>query len=187
MFFKDIHMGGGMILDRKGVFSLYDAVLFFVFLMIAVSVLTVYSSNRLGDLQERSYSRDYCEQTRRAVLSSSIPETGYTYSQAYITRTDMTVRALLIEQVYLEGLGIERENFTYAEDISSMLDNHIKDRYDWYLEVSANFTEDLVIGSGGHVDVNDFRGYFGAEVISSSWYEEGLKEEKISITLYLTR
>lgn len=176
-----------MIFDNKGVFSLYDAVLFFVFLMIAASILTVYSSNRLEELQERSFSSDYCEQTRRAILSSTIPDTGYNYTDGYVNRSDTTVRTLLIEQIYLESLGIERENFTYAEDISLMVDAHIQRKYDWYMEISANFTEDMSISGGGLVESDDFKDNFGDDVISSSWYEEGLKGEKIIITLYLTK
>ncbi len=176
-----------MIFDKKGVFSLYDAVLFFVFLMIAASILTVYSSNRLDTIQERSYSQDYCRHTRRAILSSTIPNTGYNHDQGFVNRTDMTVRALLIEQIYLESLGIERENFTYAEDISKMVNDHIQNRYDWYLEVSTDFTEDIVINSGGLVENTDHRENFGNNVLSSSWFEEGLREEKIIITLYLTK
>ncbi|MGM0406027.1 MAG: hypothetical protein ACQEQM_07800 [Thermoplasmatota archaeon] len=176
-----------MIFDRKGIFSLYDAVLFFVFLMIAASVLTVYSSNRLDTIQERSYSQDYCEHTRRAILSSTIPDTGYNYSQGFVNRTDMTVRALLIEQLYLESLGIERENFTYTENISEMVNDHIQKRYDWYLEVSSDFTEDMVISSDGLVENTDFKENLDNDVLSSSWFEEGLREEKIIITLYLTK
>jgi len=176
-----------MIFDKKGVFSLYDAVLFFVFLMIAASVLTVYSSNRLDTIQERGYSQDYCQHTRRAILSSTIPDTGYNHSQGFVNRTDMTVRGLLIEQIYLESLGIQRENFTYAEDISEMLNGHIQERYDWYLEASTDFTEDIVISSDGLVENPDFKGNLGNDVLSSSWYEEGLREEKIIITLYLTK
>lgn len=180
-------MGGGMILDKKGVFSLYDAVLFFVFLIIASSILTVYSGSRVGTLQERSYTRDYCEHTRSAILSSTIPDTGYYDTYGFVNRTDMTVRGLLIEQVYLESFGVARENFTYADDISQMVDAHIEDRYDWFLQTSTNLSEDMVISKRGLEENIDLKSRLGDDVVSSSWYEEGLREEKIIITLYLTK
>jgi len=170
-------------MNRKGVFSLYDAVLFFVFLLIASSVLTFYTSTNIDRIEERDHLSDYCRKTRRAILSSTIPETGYHYSEGYVNRTDITVRRLLIEQVQLESSGIDRENFSYAEDISRLIDQHISERHNWFLQVSSASTEDILIGEQGLLEETDLQKHLGNDVVSSSWYEEGTD---IMISFYLS-
>lgn len=170
-------------LDDRGTFTLYDASLFFIFLIIASSIFSVYSVNLYSGLDDRAERADYCDYTRQAILSSTVRETDYIYENETIFRRDFSVRYLLIEQVYLESCGVERENFSYSDDISQLVRGHMEEEK-WYLVVSSPLTEELVIGrdgiKGGGVDrVSD------RDLITSSCLEEGFGDERVEIIFYL--
>ncbi len=120
--------------DLKGTFTLYDASLFFVFLLIASSVLVLYVNYPMENEEPDYMSRNNCNSTFKALLSSTIEETSY-IDQERIIRRDLTVRKLLLEQIYLLREGIPLGNFSYDSDIREMIKNHVEGRHRWTLKV----------------------------------------------------
>ncbi len=169
--------------DRRGVFTLYEAGLFFVFLMIASSIISAYATYPSDDFsQRRSFSR-YCEESRKAILSATVKETSYSDVSGKVIRKDISVRTLLIEQLFLEKNGIPRENFSYQRDIRRLANGHF--RYNWILRASSSGNPDLIIGRNGLIqDLNEMYRLTKGTVTSSSWEEFG-PDDKVEITLYL--
>ncbi|MFW6040990.1 MAG: hypothetical protein ACOC85_04060 [Thermoplasmatota archaeon] len=171
--------------SNEGVFTLYDAVLFFVFLIIASSFLLICVSPTFEKPRDRRMSFDHCEKTRRAILSSTIEYTSYIQGNENISREDITVRRLLLEQMYLEKKGIARRNFSYNEDISNLINRHIDNRT-WLLIVTTCGNEDLIIGKDGMMDIDDdISSVLGLDYVSSSWKEIGIDGEEVEIIFYL--
>lgn len=170
--------------DDRGVFTLYEAGLFFIFLLIASSIISAYSMYPTESAQDRSSFSQYCNDSRRAFLSSTIEETTYRTGEGRVERTDLSVRSLLIEEVFLENEGIPRENFSFADDIIRLGNAHFE--YGWVLRVSSNYTDDLIIWEGGLIeDVDTMKNKMGDDFTCSSWMEDGLENDKLEITLYL--
>ncbi len=170
--------------DGRGVFTLYDAALFFVFLIVASSIISAYSSYPSDDFTSRKNFSTYCHEARKALLGATVEETDYTGVDGnVVVRRDISVRILLLEQVYLEGRGVPRENFSYHRDIRILANRHF--RYNWVLRASSDNAPDLIIGRHGLIDgVGEMLNRMGGAVTSSSWWEEGL-DGRVEITLYL--
>lgn len=172
--------------NKKGVFTLYDTVLFFVFLLIASSVISAYSAYPRDTDDGRIRFSDYCHGSRQALLGATLRETSYTDLDGNeVIRRDVTVRMLILEQLYLESIGIPRKNFSYPEDISDLANRHLGDS--WMLRASMEGLPDLVIDRRGLVDgISDSRSNLTGSVTSSTWQDEGY-EGRVEITLYLYR
>ncbi len=176
-------MGGELIRgDRKGIFTLYEAGLFFVFLLVASSIISAYNLYPMDDFTQRKDFSRHCEESRKAILSATVKETGYIDRNGeYVTRNDISVRHLLMEQLYLEESGIPRHNFSYPDDIRRLANRHF--RYNWILRASSQ--EHLIIGKNGFItDLHEMHRSTTGTVTSSSWEEEG-PEGIVEITLYL--
>lgn len=175
-------MGGELIKrDRRGVFTLYEAGLFFVFLIVASSIIAGYVNYPRDDFSQRRDLSRHCEESRKAILSATVKETGYINRNGeYVVRQDVSVRELLLEQLYLEE-NIPRENFSYPDDIRHLANDHF--RYNWILRASSQ--EHLIIGRNGVIsDLHEMQKLTTGTVTSSSWEEEG-PDGKVEITLYL--
>ncbi len=161
---------------------MYEAGLFFVFLIIASSIISAYAVYPLDDFNQRRDLSRHCEESRKAILSATVKETGYVNRNGeHVIRQDISVRHLLLEQLYLEENGVPRENFSYPDDIRRLANGHF--RYNWIIRASSQ--EDLIIGNNGLIeDVNEMHRVTSATVTSSSWEEEG-PDGKVEITLYL--
>jgi|GEM_PF-5117575 len=171
---------------NDGVFTMYDAVLFFVFLLLATAVLSVYATFPSdGDHQGR-ISMGRCMETRRAVLASTISETYYNDGESEIVRRDISVRALILEQIYLEREGVPRDNFSYPNDIRVLVNRHLDDH--WALSVSSSGIDDLIIHRGGITDdIGDISGRFRGETISSELVDTDLADLDVEIVFYIFR
>lgn len=173
---------GCVTINRKGIFTLYEAGLFFVFLIVASTIISTYVNYPGDSHNQRSNFSRYCEESRKALLGATIKETYY-QDGGRIFRRDITVRELLIEQIYLETTGIPRQNFSYQQDIRKLANDHF--RYGWILRASSTEGPDLMIGPNGLiVDLNHMDRVTTGTITSSSWEEYG-KEGKVEITLYL--
>ncbi len=170
--------------NKRGVFTLYEAALFFVFLIIASSIISAYASYPGEDFNTRKNFSRYCEESRKALLGATIEETGYISKEGQeVIRRDVTVRMLLLEQIYLEGIGVPRENFSYQHDIRILANRHF--RYNWILRASSDGTPDLIIGRNELFDsVDDMQDRLSGNATSSTWSDEGF-EGRVEITLYL--
>ncbi len=170
--------------DKRGVFTLYEAALFFVFLMIASTIISAYSNYPGDDFNSRRNFSRYCDESRKALLGATVEETGYIgLTGQEVVRMDVSIRMLLLEQIYLEGIGVPRENFSYQHDIRLLANRHF--RYNWILRASSDGVSDLIIGRNGLIhDVEAMRSRLSGTVTSSSWSDEGL-EGTVEITLYL--
>ncbi len=169
--------------NRKGTFTLYDAGLFFVFLMIASSLIAVFFSSNDTNVDDRLRKAEYCENARRAFLSSTIPSTGYDTGQRYVERKEASVRTLLLEQMFLENKGIPRDNFSYPNDISELGENQFQD--DWGLVVCADGSDDIVIDHTGVApDLFSLKKTLNEDFVASSWKEDGLDSKSVEIIFY---
>ena len=177
-------MGGWVVKrDIQGTFTLYDAGLFFVFLMIASSLVTVYAFRTSRTVDERLSNAEYCEDARKAFLSATIPRTRYDHNGEEVFRKDMSVRALLLEQVYLENRGIARENFSYVEDIRRLGNEQFEEL--WGIVVDGQDPDELVFCSRGiRSDRGSLKDHLGEDVITSSWREDGLGGREVEIIFY---
>lgn len=172
-----------MMRDR-GTFTLYDALLFFVFLMMASAILSVYAGYPSQGEFQRSTLYNQCMETRRAVMSSTIPVTYYELDETRIYREDLSVRQLLLEQVYLEMNGVPRESFDYPWTIRSLVNGHTE--HNWAMSISCGVLDDLIIYRGGvRHDISDIRSLFRGNTVSSGFVETGLCGENIHITFYI--
>ncbi|MGM0510696.1 MAG: hypothetical protein ACQESD_06175 [Thermoplasmatota archaeon] len=169
--------------DSQGTFTLYDAGLFFVFLMIASSLVTVYAFKTNSTIDERLSKAEYCEDARSAFLSANIPSTGYDTGQGYVERKDASVRALLLEQIYLEEKGIPRDNFSYPSDISELGRNQFGKG--WGILVSKDGSDDLIINfKGASSDLYSLKRSLGEDFTTSSWKEDGLEGKSVEIIFF---
>ncbi len=169
-------------MDRKGTFTLYDAALFFVFLLIASTVLSSVISLSY-DADERMVDGEFCENSRRALLASTIRSTGYDCSQRYVVREDMSVRELLLEELYLMENGITTENISYHRDVRKLANGFFENE-EWMLHASGN--EELIVCKNVLIsNTKRMQRRMGDEVRSSSWMGSGYSGEEVQITLYI--
>lgn len=173
---------GDELMDRKGTFTLYDAGLFFVFLLIASTVLSSVISLSY-DVDERMVDGEFCENSRRALLASTIRSTSYDCGHGSVIREDMTVRELLLEELYLMENGITTENISYHQHIRKLANGFFKNE-GWILHASGN--EELIVYKNGLIsNTKRMQRRMGDEVRSSSWMGSGYSGEEVQITLYI--
>ena len=168
-----------------GNFTLYDAVLFFVFLLIASSIIGYYGNHTSDIYTERNLSSDFCDDARKAILSSTVNETSFNSSSGVVIKEDESIRNLLIEQMYLEKHDIERDNFSFSDDIVDLVNNHIKSKI-WIIKVISEGTDDLVLWKKGEIDPDiEISKILGHDFVASTFKEDGI-EGDVEISLYLS-
>jgi len=171
--------------DRDGSFTLYDAVLFFLFLVIASTILMTYASeSRSNDIE--SIDNESCETTRKAVLSSTVPETHFVHDDKNVTREDYSIKNLLLEQYLLEQNGIPRSNFSYGSSICETVNEHIRDDHSWFIRLHSSY-HTLIIGNDGYVGSDTFEERLGENTVSSSSTMTDYDGNPIEITFFLYR
>ncbi len=171
--------------NRRGSFTLYDAVLFFVFLVIASTILMTYASESSSNDIDK-IDKGYCETTRKAVLLSTVQETYFIYNNENVTRKDFTVKNLLLEQFIMELKGIPRNNFSYDHNICPIINNHIRDDCSWFIRFHSSY-HDLTIGDEGYVKPDTFKEKLGENTVSSSSTMSDHEGNPIEITFFLYR
>lgn len=168
--------------NRKGSFTLYDAVLFFLFLVIASTILMTYASqSRTSNLD--TIDKEYCESTRKAVLSSTIKETHFIHDGEKIIREDRSIRSLLLEQFVLERDGVPRANFSYEDNICNIVNEHIRNDYSWFIRLHST-SHVLTIGDDGYLNTT-FEEKMRKNTISSSSTITDYEGDSIEITFFL--
>lgn len=125
-----------MVRDQKAQSALFDALMFFVLMMIASSLIFVYSTllSQSQDISEREEMRIYGESTRDVIMDATLNETWYEDINGDIIRKppgDTTIRNLILEEIYLMNSGVPRENFMlgYERDIRITLNKLIRSGY----------------------------------------------------------
>ncbi len=170
---------------EKAIFSVYDAVIFFILLFLATSIISFQMNRRSIDLDQRSYDSKYCQNSRRAFLSATIPEARFISEEGEVIRRDTKVRTLLYEQIHLESEGISRENITYSQAIRSLGNSHFSEY--WILHADSPIG-DLIIHQHGYLENTDqIRSSLRSDTSSTSFTEESFDGMEITITLYLKR
>lgn len=171
--------------DRDGSFTLYDAVLFFLFLVIASTILMTYASeSRTNDID--SIDKEYYETTRKAVLSSTVPETFFIHDDQKVVRKDHSIKNLLLEQFLLEQNGVPRSNFSYGSSICDTVNEHIKDDHSWFIRLHSSY-HTLIIDSDGYVGSDTFEDKLDDNTVSSSSTITDYDGNPIEITFFLYR
>lgn len=171
--------------DREGSFTLYDAVLFFLFLVIASTILMTYASeSRSNDID--SIDNEYCETSRKAILSSTVPETHFIHDDEKVVREDYSIKNLLLEQFLLEKNGVPRINFSYDSSICDIVNEHIRDDYSWFIRLHSSY-HTLIIGNDGYVGSDTFEEGFDENTVSSSSTMTDYDGNSIEITFFLYR
>lgn len=175
-----------MKIGNQGTFTLYEACFFFVLLMLASSIISAYYLYPKSVGNTRGDFGAYCENSRRAFLEATVPETYYVYRGENVFRKDLSVKELIVEFIYLEEGGIERDNITYGRDIIALGRKHFDDF--WLLRaVSDSGTEIRLSNRGVSGGGSSIRSSSDREYSSSSWDETGMDGGTIEITLFLLK
>jgi len=169
---------------NEGVFTLYDGVLFFVFLLIASTILSAYIMYPSNSDHRQTITYNKCMETKRAIMSATIPVTSYQDAGVTYYRENHRVRNLILEMVYLIDEGISRENFTYLKDITSLINGHL-DVY-WALSIDSTSIENFVLHRNGiSEDFDSVRRGYDGNIISAGSVEFGLENEEVNIIFYI--
>jgi hypothetical protein len=194
--------------DRKAQSSLFDALIFFVLMMIASSVIFVYSTmlSQSQDISEREEMRIYAENTRDVVMDATLNETWYEDINGEIIRKppgDTTIRNLILEEMLLMNSGVPRENFMlgYEKDIKLILNKLMRSGYhyalcaiickDGELETCELLISDMAPDYGSKdeatSDVTDYKQLIPRDnLIATQWnYPMMDMEEEVQVTFYV--
>ncbi len=127
--------------DESGQSALFDAVMFLVVMIIASSIITVYSSqySKDVDLTEREDMMVYARDTSEVVLGATLYSTWYEDINSQIIEKppgDTTVLSLILEELYLLNCGVPKENFVlgYEQDIKILLKNLVTSSHHFALQ-----------------------------------------------------
>ncbi|UCE36078.1 MAG: hypothetical protein JSW00_11020 [Thermoplasmata archaeon] len=127
--------------DEKGQSAFFDAIIFLVIMIIASSLIHIYSSHfsKDVDLIERQDMIIYNRQTAEVVLAATLHSTWYEdINGEIITKPpgDTTVLNLIIEELYLMDDGVPKWNFVmgYEKDIKKLIGNLILSSYHFALQ-----------------------------------------------------
>lgn len=175
-------------ISDKGQIAVYDAILFFVIISIASTIIFAQSSNIIGggDDIEKERMIEYTHNARDVLLKSTIESTGYVDSDGYKTNlTDSTIHNLIIEYFYLLKSGLEKENLSGMENsINATLGNLIEEKYHYLFY--CTYVDDvskivLSLSSGNHAIEN-----LPLERYSSNWKSSvSVLPGNIDITLFI--
>lgn len=147
--------------DESGQSALFDAVMFFIIMIVASSLITVYAQEHSKDveLEERQDMMEYARECAEVVLGATLSSTWYEDIQGRKIEKppgDTTVLTLIVEELYLLDFGVPKENFAlgYEKDIKTLTRNLVAGSYHfamvgYYQNVSTNaehiiFISDIV-------------------------------------------
>lgn len=129
--------------DESAQTSLFDAMMFFIIMLIASALIFVFSSQafQTQEVISREDMMTYTEETRSAILQSTIYETHY-----YDKNDDKiekppgstNINGLLLEELALLDDSVPQENFVegYEKDIKETINRLIRSGYTYALEAS---------------------------------------------------
>lgn len=153
--------------DEEGQASLFDAVMFFVIMLIASTLIFVFS-NQAFQTQEvigREDMMTYTEDTRAAILQSTLHETWYEDNNGTkIVKPpgSTNINDLLMEELALLDDGLSQENFKqgYESDIKNTLHNLVRTGYAYALQAiytneSSGDTYEIFISSEASIPDGD--------------------------------
>jgi len=116
--------------DERGQSALFDAVMFLIVMIIASSLVQIYSSqySKDVDLLESEDMHAYNRETAETVLGATLNSTWYEDKDGQeFTKPpgDTTVLSLILEELYLMDDGVPKENFVlgYEQDIKILIRN----------------------------------------------------------------
>jgi hypothetical protein len=177
-------------ISDNGQIAVYDAILFFVIITIASTVIFTQSSYIVGggeDL-ERQYMIEYTHNVKDILLKSTIKIAWYTDSDGgRIDITDSTVYNLVIEEFYLLNNGIKQKNLTdgIENSINSTLRNLVEKGYHYLLYctyVDKTSSRPVLSVSDGNYKIENLP----LERYSSSWRSNtSVLSGDVEITLFI--
>lgn len=178
--------------DSKGQLSVYDALIYFAFLLIATTILSFYSF----EMEEnREFVNDmnltnYCEDTRSSVMRTTIDKTSYkNKTGVVIYRRNKTVESLMLEGLYLIEEGIKKENVEFFDDIDLLVSNLIRNDLEWL--ITAEYDGESIIISYKEISYSNIDNALNSikgNLYSSSWREPMIKEKEgtVSFNFYIS-
>ena len=154
-------------LNKKAQASIFDAVMFFIVMLIASTLIFVFS-NQAFQTQEVVYREDmmgYAEETGVAIMQSTIYETWYddiNGNRIEKPPGSTNINDLLLEELALLDDGVPQKNFEegYEKDIKTAVDKLIRSGYGYamqaaYTNISSGITHEIFISSGESVPETD--------------------------------
>lgn len=146
-------------MDERGQSALFDAVIYLVIMIVASSLIAVYASQYLRDveLSENQDMMDYCRDTSEVIIGATLNFTWYEDINGNIVQKppgDTTVLNLLLEELYLLDDGVPEENFAlgFEKDITILARNLVLPNY--HFALSATYSN-MDTGTGFLVFVSD--------------------------------
>ena len=129
--------------NDKAQASLFDAIMFFIVMLIASMLIFIFSTQafQTQEVISREDMMRYTEETREAILQSTVHETFYydIYGNEIVKPPGSTnINDLLLEELALLDDGVEKENFEdgYENDIKNTMDKLVGTGYDYTLQAS---------------------------------------------------
>jgi hypothetical protein len=127
--------------DDKGQAALFDAVIFLVIMIIAASLVSVFTSqySKEMDLNARDDMMDYTQKTCNVVLGATLNSTYYedvTGERIEKPPGDTKVMNLILEELYQLNFGISKESFVlgFNHDIKILIRNLVRTDYHFALQ-----------------------------------------------------
>lgn len=127
--------------DEKAQSALFDAVMFLIVMIIASSLIHIYSSQYSKDveLMDREDMQAYNRETAETVLGATLNSTWYEDINGQVIGEppgDTTVLSLVLEELYLLDDGVPKENFVlgYEKDIRILIKNLVTHQYHFALQ-----------------------------------------------------
>ena len=127
--------------DDKAQSAIFDAVIFFIVMIIASGLISIYSSQYSKDLElmEREDLQLYTRETAEVVLGATLNSTWYEDISGLIIKKppgDTTVLSLILEELYLLDDGVPKENFVlgYEQDIKTLIRNLVTSNHHFALQ-----------------------------------------------------
>ncbi|UCG70893.1 MAG: hypothetical protein JSV09_07825 [Thermoplasmata archaeon] len=136
------------ILDNEnGQSALFDAIIFLIIMIIASSLIYIYSGQFSKDVEltEREDMQSYNRETAEVVLGATLNSTWYEDIEGEIIKKppgDTTVLYLLLEELYLMDDGVPKYNFVlgYEQDIKILIINLVTPVH--HFALSGHFTNE---------------------------------------------
>jgi hypothetical protein len=171
-----------LVKDDKAQTSFFDAVMFFILMLIASSFIFIFSNQAIHtqEVVSREDMIRYTDDTMEAILQSSINYTFYyDINGEKIEKPPGTtnINDLLVEELALLDDGIPKENFThgYEKDIKNTIDNLVGYGYDYQFEASYTKKKgnyEILFSSGGDLsdrEVVTSKLLFPMKIRNKSW------------------
>ena len=147
--------------DEYGQSALFDAVMFLLVMIIASSIISIYSGQSVRDMEisEQEVTHAYCRETAEVVLGATLNSTWYEdINRNIIIKPpgETKVLSLIMEELYLLDEGVPNKNFVlgYEQDVKTLIRNLITSSYHFALqghykneskyEINTIFISDMV-------------------------------------------